>query len=48
MTVPTGKLWATQGPYLQRSMLKHLAALLGDVDEAEVDKMESSIKSKRQ
>lgn len=35
MTVPTGKLWATQGPYLRRSTLKHLAAMLGDVDEGD-------------
>lgn len=35
LTLPTGKLWATQGPYLRRSTLKHLASLLGDVDEAD-------------
>lgn len=37
LSLPTGKLWATQGPYLRRSTLKHLASMLGDVDDA--DKM---------
>ena len=35
MTVLTGKLWATQGPYLRRSTLKHLASLLGDIDDGD-------------
>lgn len=35
MTLPTGKLWATQGPYLRRSTLKHLAVMLGDLDEGD-------------
>ena len=34
MTLPAGKLWATQGPYLRRSTLKYLASMLGDVDKA--------------
>ena len=33
MTLPTGKLWATQGPYLRRSTLRHLAAMLGGIDD---------------
>ncbi|KAI4122155.1 MAG: hypothetical protein LQ347_006600 [Umbilicaria vellea] len=37
MMLPTGKLWATQGPYLRRSTLKYLALTLGDVEDG--DKM---------
>ena len=35
LTLPTGKLWATQGRYLRRSTLKYLASAIGDVDEAD-------------
>lgn len=35
MMLPTGKLWAIQGPYLRRSTLRHLAAMLGDVDKGD-------------
>lgn len=35
LMLPTGKLWATQGPYLRRSTLKHLASVLGDVDDGD-------------
>lgn len=43
----TGKIWATSGSYLRKSMLKQLANVLGDV---EVDDMfdESTFEGKQQ
>jgi HNH endonuclease len=35
VNLPTGKIWATPGPYLRRSMLKVLANVIGDCEPSE-------------
>jgi hypothetical protein len=35
VNLPTGKIWATPGPYLRRSMLKALADVIGDCEPPE-------------
>ncbi|KAH0562615.1 hypothetical protein GP486_002707 [Trichoglossum hirsutum] len=35
VSLPTGKVWATPGPYLRKSMLKTLANVIGDVEPSE-------------
>ncbi|KAI9764138.1 MAG: hypothetical protein M1840_008698 [Geoglossum simile] len=35
VNLPTGKIWATPGPYLRKSMLKALANVIGDCEPSE-------------
>ncbi|KAI9861263.1 MAG: hypothetical protein M1813_005436 [Trichoglossum hirsutum] len=35
VNLPTGKIWATPGPYLRKSMLKVLASVIGDYEPSE-------------